>query len=559
MLPRVTLLVITLLGAALRFYGIGHQGFWYDEAYTAAIVKGSFGGMIGLLPHQESTPPAYYVLAWLWVQVFGPGQAGLRSLSALLGTGVIPVSYLTARKLLRDRPAAIIVAALAAFNPLLIWYSQEARAYQMLVLVSACSLLAFAYARERASRRALVLWALAAAAALTTHYYAILLIAPEAGWLLYEHHSRVGVRAAIGSVALVGVALVPLLEAQSRTGNNAWIGRSPLGERLAQVIPLFLLGPQTPARVALKFLAFALALAALALLVIAVRGEHGVSVFTRTTRAVPEASPALARALVRAPASTGASGPPPQTKAPASARTARLAPRPFDLTAAAGAWRGALLPALLTLCGFAISLLAIPVSDTFLARNLLALWLPAALVISAGLGAARARPLTGAITATLCAIGATAALGVAFDDNLQRPNWQPVAQLIGPPTHGRRLVLVEHNPGLMPLALYMPGLKHLHARSRLSGTHVSEIDVISVKDIHGLGGFCWWGSACNLSPSYFGHHYRLPGFRVLRYMHVEQFRIVKLASSRPQEVTPLSIEHLLRDPVLTRDAVLIQP
>ena len=122
--------------------------------------------MLGLLPHLESTPPLYYCVAWVWGHVFGLGPAGLKSLSALCGTLTIPIAYATARKLLANRRSALIVAALTACNPLLIWYSQEARAYSMLVLFSACTLLAFAYARERPRALPLTLWALASALAL---------------------------------------------------------------------------------------------------------------------------------------------------------------------------------------------------------------------------------------------------------------------------------------------------------------------------------------------------------------------------------------------------------
>ncbi len=80
------------------------------------------------------------------------------------------------------------MAALAAFNPFLIWYSQEARAYSMLMLLSACTLLAFAYARRAATTAGpLALWASRPALALLTHYYAVILIVPEAAWLLFEH------------------------------------------------------------------------------------------------------------------------------------------------------------------------------------------------------------------------------------------------------------------------------------------------------------------------------------------------------------------------------------
>jgi len=242
----VPILIITLLGAALRFYGIGHQGIWYDESYTFALVKLPLGVMFGRIPHTESTPPLYYCCVWVWGRIFGFGAAGIRTFSAVCGTATIPVAYAAARKLLHGRRAALIAAALTAFNPLLIWYSQEARSYELLVLLSACTLLAFAYARERPAPLALALWTFTCCCALLTHYYAILLIIPEAAWLLYEHRYRRVVYAALSPIALIGLALLPLIHAQDANHMNDWIGRSPFGERLRQVIPLFLIGPQTP-------------------------------------------------------------------------------------------------------------------------------------------------------------------------------------------------------------------------------------------------------------------------------------------------------------------------
>ncbi len=87
------MLVLTVLGAVLRFYRIGHQGFWFDEGNTALLIHLSAGKMLGLIPQTESTPPLYYCIAWVWARIFGFGEAGLRSLSALAGTLVVPVAY----------------------------------------------------------------------------------------------------------------------------------------------------------------------------------------------------------------------------------------------------------------------------------------------------------------------------------------------------------------------------------------------------------------------------------------------------------------------------------
>src|SRR5437588_5992509 len=99
----ITVACLTALAAVLRFTRIGHQGFWFDEANTALLVHFSPGKMIGLIPQTESTPPLYYCLAWVWARVFGYGETGLRSLSALAGVATVPVVYGAASKLISKR------------------------------------------------------------------------------------------------------------------------------------------------------------------------------------------------------------------------------------------------------------------------------------------------------------------------------------------------------------------------------------------------------------------------------------------------------------------------
>ena len=137
----------------------------------------------------ESAPPLYYALAWFWTQVTGTGEFGLRSLSALAGVATVPVAYLIGIEL-RGRRAGLMAAALVAVNPMLLWYSQEARAYALLVLLCAVSLLYCVRALRSGTRRDFVLWGLASGLALATHYFAVFVVAAEAVWLLRRRGSR---------------------------------------------------------------------------------------------------------------------------------------------------------------------------------------------------------------------------------------------------------------------------------------------------------------------------------------------------------------------------------
>src|SRR5205807_896252 len=255
-------LALTALGAALRFYRLGHQGFWFDEANTAQLVHVSLGKMLGLIPHTESTPPLYYGVAWVWARGFGYGEAGLRSLSAVAGVLTVPVAFAAGAKLV-SRRCGVVVAALCACNPFLIWYSQEARSYALLVLFSALTLLSFAYVLERPSPGRVAAWVISCALALATHYYAVVVVAPQAVWLLLRRRRDRSVQTGLGLVALCGLALIPLALSQHSTGHDSWIAKSDLGVRLRQIVPQFLIGTDAPARTLLKFLAMALALVGL--------------------------------------------------------------------------------------------------------------------------------------------------------------------------------------------------------------------------------------------------------------------------------------------------------
>ena len=209
---------------------------------AARVIPGSFGQMLHEVKASESNPPLYYVLAWGWAKAFGTGEVGLRSLTALFGAATVPVVYFAAREL-ASRRAGLIAAALVAVNPMLIWYSQEARSYSLLVFFGALALLFFARALNTRRGSDLALWALASALALCSHYFAVFAIAIEAVWLAVALRSRWRVvLPAIGVVVAVGVALVPLIVAQVNPTHLGWIDQGPLSTRLWDTGVSFLIG-----------------------------------------------------------------------------------------------------------------------------------------------------------------------------------------------------------------------------------------------------------------------------------------------------------------------------
>jgi hypothetical protein len=252
-----------ILAAALRFTSLDARGWWRDEAVTVELLRLPFGELLRTIPDSEGSPPLYYVLAWGWTRALGDGEAGLRSLSALLGVVTVLLVFLAARTLVSTR-TGVVAAYLAAASPLLVWHDQDGRSYALLTTLSALSFLFFVRLLRVPSTRDAVGFALAASLALLTHYFAVFLIAPLIAWLLARPSTRrIGALAA-GAVAVVGCALVPLARAQS--GNVDWVAEVPLGDRLVELVQSFLVGPQAPWERGATIVAGLLVLAALALL-----------------------------------------------------------------------------------------------------------------------------------------------------------------------------------------------------------------------------------------------------------------------------------------------------
>jgi len=238
---RIVLLAILFVAALIRFASLGQQSFWDDEGYTVALMHHDFVGLIKGVAHTESAPPLYYIIAWCWTRVFGVSEVGLRSLSALAGVATVAAGYYTALAA-GSRRAATIAAVVLAVNPLMIWYSQEARAYALFACFATFALVFFVrrLCSPTPQRRDLWAWAGFSALALATHYFSLFVVIPEAAVLLIRERRKGALVAPFGLLALVALAELPLaLEQRHKAFGFA---AAPLARRVAQIPEQFLVG-----------------------------------------------------------------------------------------------------------------------------------------------------------------------------------------------------------------------------------------------------------------------------------------------------------------------------
>jgi hypothetical protein len=186
---EIAVAALTVAAFVLRFTQI-HQALVGDEVLAYNEVVGRTLSQTFHLVHTglESSPPLFFVFAWLSVKLGDP-SVWIRLPSVVLGTATVPVVYLVGREV-AGRAAGVIAAGLIALAPFSVYYGIEARPYATMMLFVALSTLALLYALRTGSRRWLVAYVICAAAAMYSHYTCVFVLAVQALWALWAHREQ---------------------------------------------------------------------------------------------------------------------------------------------------------------------------------------------------------------------------------------------------------------------------------------------------------------------------------------------------------------------------------
>ena len=201
--------------------------FWNDELFTLYISRLPTVSDIWaiLATGVEQLPPTFHVLTRVVVQLFGEQHLTVR-LPAILGVGVMGVCLFV----VVSRRTSTVYGLTAMLLPLVTQaysYAYEARPYGLVLAFSAASLLCWQSAAE-GHRRILSLVGLTAtlAAALASHYYAVLVFVPLAAGELARSLGRRRLDLAIWLAFCVATiplwAFLPLIQAGRKLAGTFW-------------------------------------------------------------------------------------------------------------------------------------------------------------------------------------------------------------------------------------------------------------------------------------------------------------------------------------------------
>nr|WP_196512444.1 glycosyltransferase [Nostoc sp. NZL] len=280
-----------LIGISLRLANLTAKPPWTDEFSTLVFSLGntflsvpldqaiapdvllsplqpnpaaSIGDVIHNLVTQDTHPPLYFVLAYLWMKLF-PSDGGLvsifaaRSLPAIIGAASIPCVYLLGRVAFRSPLVGHLAAAMMAVSPYGIFLAQEARHYSLAALWVTASLTCLVIATRHIQNRTplpiwiAVSWVEINALGLATHYFFSLTLCTEAvvliffAWLQLQTNTKFSLlfsppwrriyAVAVGT-CVAGLIWLPIfLENKNRSNLTEWIRGSRVG--LDWLSPIF--------------------------------------------------------------------------------------------------------------------------------------------------------------------------------------------------------------------------------------------------------------------------------------------------------------------------------
>jgi hypothetical protein len=172
MLDAGGLLLLVLVSLLLRSNEL-KVSFWIDEGLSVGIASHPLFDIPGLLV-QDGSPPLYYMLLHVWMDLVSGRVVDVHWFSVLFALLCIPVAWWTGVSVF-DRLTGWIFAVLVALCPFLTDYAQEARMYSLVALLAIAALGFFLNAYLRGRRAFVVPFGITLALLVYTHNWGLFL------------------------------------------------------------------------------------------------------------------------------------------------------------------------------------------------------------------------------------------------------------------------------------------------------------------------------------------------------------------------------------------------
>lgn len=236
LLPIISLLTSAIIISSKKL-------FWNDELLSFYLLNDpSFVSMMAAVSDRiNQSPPLYFVLGWLWVQLFGSTELSLGLFSSLTIIITLCLVWIVLRHTYSFWSTAVGVIVVFCLSPLVLTHNTEVRMYGL--FAAACAFAFFQYdficRRQNLSWKILTVNSIAHAAIVLTHLYGVFYSAAILAAFMINDRKRGIFQANVYFSICIGwaslIPFLPYLLYQSISYN--WFYPFPFSRLLRMLLP----------------------------------------------------------------------------------------------------------------------------------------------------------------------------------------------------------------------------------------------------------------------------------------------------------------------------------
>ena len=158
---------------------IDYNSIWPDEAWSITFANLNWRKLLSVMSQRELNMGLYYISLKVWITIFGESELAVRSLSVLFSVCAIIMTFAIGKRLF-DAKIGLIAGSILAVNAFFIEYSQEARAYTLLIFMANTSVYYFIKILQDQRLKNCVLYVITSALLVYSHLFGLFIIMVQA-------------------------------------------------------------------------------------------------------------------------------------------------------------------------------------------------------------------------------------------------------------------------------------------------------------------------------------------------------------------------------------------
>ena len=218
-------IALMLLVSGLGFLRLEYRTVTFDESVSISYAHESWVSLWHIVARSDPNMSLYHAALKIWTGLYGDSVLAVRSLSVVAAVLCVPVVYAIGVRLFGVF-AGLLAGLLVSTNVFFLHYSQEARAYALVTLLTALSTYFFLVEAERPGRWSRAGYVASSVLAFYAHFFVVWVLLVHVGTLAAAKRRGAMSRSWLACYGAMTALAAPMayLVLTEGAGTIAWLG-----------------------------------------------------------------------------------------------------------------------------------------------------------------------------------------------------------------------------------------------------------------------------------------------------------------------------------------------